>query len=92
MAGPVRKQVQHPIGMGCCVRSDAKIALEKLQGVPDTVDMAALVAVAGIDTGADQTMADVITGGEGGLHVRAVVGVDIHRVAGPFLLGGLTTW
>ena len=51
--------------------------------------MAALVAVAGIDTGADEAVTDVKTGTQGGFHIGAVVGVDIHRVIGFRLLGSV---
>ena len=44
--------------------------------------MAALVAVAGIDTGADEAVTDVKAGTKGGFHNGAVVGIDIHRVIG----------
>lgn len=39
--------------------------------------MAALIAVAGVDAGADKPVAQVVSGGQGGLYIRAVVGVHI---------------
>ena len=41
--------------------SHVQITAENLQGVVNTLDVAALVAVAGIHTGADEAVADVHT-------------------------------
>ena len=49
--------------------------------------MAAFVAVAGIDTGADEAVADVKACPQGGFHIAAVEGVHIHGVVGLCLLG-----
>ena len=42
--------------------------------------MASLIPMAGVHAGADETVADIRAGGQGGLHVGAVEGVDIHGV------------
>ena len=54
--------------------SDKEVALECLQGVEDAGFVAAFVAVACVDAGADEAMADVVARAERGLHVGAVVG------------------
>ena len=64
-----------------------QIAAQHFQGVVNTVDMAALVTVAGIDTGADETVADIIAGGQSGLHIGAIVGIHIHSIVRLRLLG-----
>ena len=66
-----------------------QITAKNLQGVVHAVDVAALIAVADIDTGTDETVTDVETGPEGGFHVRAVAGIDVHRVVGTGFLGGI---
>ena len=50
--------------------------------------MAALVAVAGVNTGADQTVADIVTGAQGGFHIGAVVGVNVHGIVRTASLSG----
>ena len=54
----------------------------------DAIDVAALVAVAGVDAGADEAVAHVIARPEGGLHVGAVVGIDVHGVVSAGFPGG----
>lgn len=63
-------------------------ALQHLQGVHNAVDMATLIAVAGIDACTDETVANVVSGGEGGLHIGAVVGVDVNGKIGLLIPGG----
>ncbi|MBQ1648909.1 MAG: hypothetical protein II047_10720, partial [Bacteroidales bacterium] len=63
---------------GISLRS--KISDQHLQRGLHAVLVAALVAVGGVDARADQTVADVPAGAQGGLHVGAVVGVDVHLV------------
>ena len=56
----------------------SQVCLQQSQCGVDTVYMTALIAVGSIDTGTDETMADVVAGTQGGLNVGAVEGVDIH--------------
>ena len=49
--------------------------------------MAAFVAVAGVDAGADEAVADVIARAERGLYVGAIVRVDVDRVVRALALG-----
>ena len=51
--------------------------------------MAALITVAGIDTGTNQTVTDVKACPQGSLHIGAVIGVDIHSVICFRLLCGI---
>ena len=53
----------------------------------DAVDMAAFVAMAGVDTGADETVANVEAGIQGGFHIGTVEGVHIHRIVSAGLFG-----
>ena len=46
-----------------------QIACQDLQGIVNAVHMAALIAVAGVDAGADETVADIRAGMEGSAHV-----------------------
>ena len=52
------------------------------------VNVAALVAVGGVDAGADEAVADVVARSQGGFHVGAVVGIHIHGVVRAGSLGG----
>ena len=65
------------------------IACQDQQGVVYPVDVAALVAVGGIDTGANQAVADIKACPEGGLHIGAVVGVHIYGVISAGALGSV---
>ena len=51
--------------------------------------MAAFITMAGIDTGANQTVTDVKTCPQSGLHIGAIVGVNVHCVVRTGLLGGI---
>ena len=51
--------------------------------------MAALIAVAGVNACADETVADVHAAAQGGFHIRAVVGIHIHRIVSTGFLGGI---
>ena len=70
------------------VRLYVKIAAEDLQGIGDAVHVATLVTVAGVDACADETVANVTAGTQGGLHVGAIEGIDVHGVIGTCFLGG----
>ena len=52
------------------------------------VNVAALVAVGGVDAGADEAVADVVARSQGGFHVGAVVGIHVHGVVRAGSLGG----
>ena len=62
--------------------SHAQVALEHQDAVVHAVNVAALVAVAGINTRADQTVADVHTAAQCCLHIGAIEGVNVHRIVG----------
>ena len=51
--------------------------------------MAALVAVAGVNAGADETVADVHTAAQGGFHIGAIEGVNVYCVVCAGLLGSV---
>ena len=55
---------------------------KELQGVENSVNMTALVAVAGVDTGTDQPVADIGARAKGRLDIRAVVRVNVCGVVG----------
>ena len=59
-----------------------QIAAEDFQRIVYAVDVAALVAVGGVDACADVAVAEVITGALGSFHIGTVVGVDIYRGVG----------
>lgn len=48
--------------------------------------MAPLIAVGGVDAGADQPVADIKAAFKGSFDVAAVVGVEVDRVVGPSFL------
>ena len=56
-----------------------QIPLNRFERIEHAVRVAALVAVAGVDAGADETVADVIACAERRFHVGAVVRIDIDR-------------
>ena len=56
------------------------VGADQLEGVAHAVDVAALVVVARVHAGADQAMANVVTGRKRGLDVRAVMRVHIDGV------------
>ena len=70
-------------------RSDEEIALERLERVEHAVHMAALIAVAGVDTGADQAMADVVARAERRFDVGAVMRINVHGVVSALAPGGV---
>ena len=49
--------------------------------------MAALVAMAGVNAGSDETVTQVKAGAEGGLHIGAVAGIDVNCVICLHLFG-----
>ena len=51
--------------------------------------MAAFIAVAGVNTCADQTVADVKACPQGGFHIRAVIGVNIYGIVSTGLFGSV---
>ena len=57
-----------------------QIAAQHLQGIVHAVDMAALVAMAGVNTRADKAMADITARPECGLHIRAIEGIHVNRI------------
>ena len=59
-----------------------QIAFDSFERIQNAVHVAALVAVAGVDAGADEAVADVIARAERGLHVGAIVRVDYCAIIG----------
>ena len=51
--------------------------------------MASLITMGGIDTGADEAVADVCAASSGGLYIGTVVGIDVPCVVSPHLFGKL---
>ena len=71
-----------------CFSLYIQVTAQHLQGVHHTIDMAALVAMAGVNAGTDQAVANIHTGTQGCFHVGAIEGIDVHRIICTGLLGG----
>ena len=64
-----------------------QIAFDSFERIQNAVHVAALVAVAGVDAGADEAVADVIARAERRFHVGAVVRIDIDGIVRALALG-----
>lgn len=64
-----------------------QIAFDSLERIQNAVHVAAFVAVAGVDAGADEAVADVIARAERRFHVGAVVRIDIDGIVRALALG-----
>ena len=53
-----------------------QIAAQHLQAVQHAIDVAALIAVAGVHTCADEAVTDVVTASQGSLHIGAIEGIN----------------
>ena len=62
------------------MRLALNVGANQLVGVAHTVDVAALVVVARVHAGTDQTVTDVVAGRKRGLNVRAVMRVHVDGV------------
>ena len=61
--------------------SDVQIAFDSFERIQNAVHVAAFVAVAGVDAGADKPVAQVVSGGQGGLYIEVGGGIrDEDRI------------
>ena len=64
-----------------------QISFDSLERIQNAVHVAAFVAVAGVDAGADEAVADVIARAERRFHVGAIVRIDIDGIVRALALG-----
>ena len=62
------------------------ISLQQLEGIANSVHMGAFVIMGSIDSRADETVTDIISGAQGSLHIGAIMRVNINGIIQLFLL------
>ena len=67
----------------------AQISLQQVQSIENAIQMAALITMRSIYTGADQPMAQIKTGAQGSFHIRTIVRVNIQRIIDAALPGSV---